>query len=339
VAAKSRPSPLPRRIGLQLARLVKEAPEGRDWLHEVKFDGYRVLIWKDGARVRITSRGGQDWSGKLPDMVRSAQALRCDTCILDGELITLDAHRISNFGLLQQRFGDAGGEAKLCVMVFDLLFLDGRDLRPLAQIERKEQLAALFKGVRGPLVLTSYRLGKGPEAARAACREGLEGIVAKRSDAPYTGDRSGSWLKIKCVDSEEFAIIAYTRGLGARESLGSLLLGAPDASGRWRYFGRVGTGLDERTIKQLLARLKKSPQPIALANRPTRVQLRGATPIWVKPQLVVEVEFRGYTEDGLLRQASLKGVREDRSVDTLRPQQRNAAPVSSPRARAAAAEP
>jgi bifunctional non-homologous end joining protein LigD len=326
----SRRERLPARVGLQLARLVEAAPAGDEWLHEVKFDGYRMLAWRDGTAVRITSRGGQDWSAKLPDVVAALGRLPCRNCILDGELVTLDEAGRSSFGLLQQRFGEARGERRLRVMLFDLLFLDGEDLRPRSQLERKQELAKLLHGARSPLVLCPYALGGGPRAAREACAQGLEGIVAKRIDAPYQDGRGGAWLKVKCIDSDEFAIVGYTRGKGARARLGSLLLAVPTRAGGWRYRGRVGTGMDERRIDELLKRLaklhtKRAPQ---LEGAPARAQLRGATPLWVTPKLVVEVEFRGYTEDQLLRQASVKGVRPDRSVDSLRPSRRDSAPVS-----------
>ena len=321
---------LPARIGLQLARLVAAAPAGDEWLHEVKFDGYRVLAWRSGAEVRITSRGGQDWTAKLPDTVAAIRDLPCRSCILDGELVTLDPSGRSSFGLLQQRFGERDAEQRLRVMLFDLLFLDGEDLRTRPQLERKKKLAKLLRHLRSPLVLSTYVMGGGERAAREACAQGLEGIVSKRADAPYADGRGGAWLKVKCVDSDEFAIIGYTRGKGARERLGSLLLASPTSGGGWRYRGRVGTGMDERRIDELLQRLQKlhATQPGQLEGAPSRAQLRGATPLWVRPAQVVEVEFRGYTEDQLLRQASVKGVRPDRSVDSLRPSQRDSARVS-----------
>jgi bifunctional non-homologous end joining protein LigD len=330
---------LPARVGLQLARLVDAAPTGDEWLHEVKFDGYRVLAWRDATGVRITSRGGQNWTPRLPDVVAAIERLPCRSCILDGELVTLDEAGRSSFGLLQQRFGEPEGARRLRVMVFDLLFLDGEDLRPRPQLERKQKLAQLLERARAPLVLSTYVIGGGPRAAREACAHGLEGIVCKRNDAPYQDGRGGAWLKVKCIDSDEFAIVGYTRGKGARERLGSLLLASPTRKGGWRYRGRVGTGMDERRIDELLHRLaslqtKRAPQ---LEGGPERAQLRGATPLWVTPKLVVEVEFRGYTEDELLRQASAKGVRPDRSVDSLRPSQRDSAQVcarSSPPPRA-----
>jgi len=180
-----------------------------------------------------------------------------------------------------------------------------------------------------PLELTPYRLGNGPEAARAACERGLEGIICKLADAPYREGRGGAWLKIKCVDSDEYVVLAYTAGQGARERLASLLLGSPAGGSSWRYRGRVGTGLDERTIAELLRHLRPAAQRPPLESPPTRQQLRGAVPVWVRPELVVEVEFRGYTDDGLLRQASLKGLRRDRGVASLRPAGRDVAVVTS----------
>jgi bifunctional non-homologous end joining protein LigD len=322
---------LPARIGLQLARLVAQAPAGEQWLHEVKFDGYRVLLWRDARQARITSRGDQDWTSKLTATARAVQALPCRSCILDGELITLDAAGRSDFGLLQQRFGESDGERRLRVMLFDLLFLDGEDLRAKPQIERKHKLAALLRDASAPLYLSDYQSGDGPQAARSACAAGLEGIVSKARAAPYADGRGHAWLKIKCIASDEFAIVGYTEGQGARASLGSLLLASAEKDGTWRYRGRVGTGLDERLIADLLRRLatRRLARPAALSAAPNRAQLRGAAPLWVTPHWVVEVEFRGYTQDGLLRQASLKGLREDRSVKSLSPSQRDRAAVAA----------
>ena len=327
-AAGSRRKP-PARLELQLARLVASAPEGQQWLHEVKFDGYRVLIWRSGAAVRITSRGSQDWTHKLSAAARAAQRLRCDNCLLDGELIAVDERGHSSFGDLQRCFGSASADARLRIMVFDLLWLDGADLRALPQAERKGRLARLMRGARPPLLLTAFTTGNGPAVERAACQHGLEGIVSKSADAPYGNGRTGAWLKAKCVQSDEYAVIGYTRGQGARQELGSLLLGDPGPAARWRYLGRVGTGFGASTLAELAKHFRQQPGPVPLANPPTRAQLRGAQPVWVRPTLVVEVEFRGLTSDGLLRQASLKGLRRDRTVASLRAAQRDKAPVAT----------
>jgi bifunctional non-homologous end joining protein LigD len=315
---------------LQLARLSAQAPPGDDWLHEVKYDGYRVLIWRSGETVRVTSRGEQDWSVRLPELLRAAGRLPCHSCIMDGELVAFDSGGRSDFGELQRDFGTTERANALRVIVFDLLYLDGVDVRSSTQLQRKERLARLLRNCRPPLMLANYELGNGPVAARAACKAGLEGIVCKLITAPYQEGRTGTWLKVKCVESDEYAVIGYTEGQGARARLGALLLAMPTETSAWRYCGRVGTGLDERTIATLLRRLKRTSDPVSLVNPPTRVQLRGATPIWTKPELVVEVELRGHTEDGLLRQASLKGVRMDRSIASLRARRRDAAPVESP---------
>lgn len=320
---------VPGRVGLQLARLVRAAPAGKGWLHEEKFDGYRVLLSRTGVTTRIHSRGNQDWTARLQHAAHALESLRCESCVLDAELIALEADGRSSFSLLQQLFGAADADPRLRVMVFDLLFLDGQDLRPLSQIERKRALAELLAGAPSPLAATGFSIGDGPYAARLACKLGLEGIVSKALDAPYADGRGDSWLKIKCAKSDEFAIIGYTSGHGARQSLGSVLLGRPTAHGRWRYLGRVGTGFDADTIALLLRRLKPTHRPIALENRPRSAQLRGAQPLWVDPQLVVEVEFRGSTRDGLLRQASFKGVRKDRGTASLRPRTRDKARVGA----------
>ena len=212
---------LPSRVDLQLARLVPAAPEGRQWLHEVKFDGYRVLLWRSAERVRISSRGDQDWTAKLPATAAAARALECRSCIIDGELITMDAVGVSSFGKLQQRFGESAAETQLQVMVFDLLWLNGEDWRERTQLARKQGLASLLHEARRPLRLTRYAIGRGPRAAHQACQHGLEGIICKDAAATYSGGRGGAWLKVKCVRADEYAIVGYTRGLGAREALGS----------------------------------------------------------------------------------------------------------------------
>ncbi|HLJ39417.1 MAG TPA: non-homologous end-joining DNA ligase [Steroidobacteraceae bacterium] len=329
-AALARKSALPAHVELQLARLVEAAPAGPGWLHEVKFDGYRVLIWRDRRGIRVSSRGGQDWTERLGDAVSAARLLPCESCILDGELVALDAKGLSDFGLLQRRLGNPHRAAQLRVMVFDLLFLDGEDLRGLPLMERKRRLEALLPRAAGALQLSPYTSGNGPAAARAACEAGLEGIVSKAAASPYEGGRAGAWLKCKCVQSDEYAIVGYTAGQGARAHLGSLLLGSPGGGGSWRYRGRVGTGLNERMIADLLGRLETSSRPPRFVNPPTRAQLRGRSPIWVTPKLVAEIEFRGTTGDGLLRQPSFKGLRRDRSVASLRPGERDTAEVSAP---------
>ncbi len=332
---------LPVKIGLQLARLEARAPAGAAWLHEVKYDGYRALLSRSGKTVRITSRNGLDWTAQLPALAKALRALPCRECVLDSELVVIDAQGRSRFDLLQTRFADAR-ENDLLAMTFDLLFLDGDDLRGESQIARKQMLATLLAKAKAPLQCVEYLEGDGPTAAAEACRAGLEGIVSKARDAPYEEGRGGHWLKIKCVDAGEFAVVGYTPGKGARARLGSLLLAEPGRDkSSWRYVGRVGSGLDEARIDLLLKKLKplKKPlnktaeKPAALQSPPTRADLLGAQPVWVKPGAVVEVEHRGWTGERRLRQASLKGLRIDRSPQSLRK------PDAAPRVTPVAATP
>ena len=310
-------SAFPAQVGLQLARLVDKAQEGADWLHEMKYDGYRVLLLRNGRKLEIRSRGGLEWSAQLPHLKKAVLALPCKSCILDGEVVALDEQGRSRFDLLQRDFGEPQAAQALVAMLFDLLYLDGQDWRPLPQELRKEALQKLLQKSADCLRLSEYLEGHGAKAAKAACSAGLEGIVSKDRKAPYREGRGGSWVKTKCVDADEFAVIGYTPGQRSREALGALLLAQPEGKG-WRYVGRVGTGFSGEMIAELLKRMRPVKQAVELPNPPSRADLRGARPVWVKPALVLEVEHRGRTGEGLLRQASLKALRADKSVDDLK---------------------
>ena len=316
-ATRRRHDPFPREVGLQLARLVETAPAGSGWIHEIKYDGYRFLAQRRNRRVKLVSRNGIDWSARLPSLREAILALPCRDCILDGELVVHDEAGHSSFDRLQQHFADAD-DGDIRAVVFDLLYLDGRDLRGETQDARKAALESLLKDAPAPVQLSETVVGDGREAAVAACRLGLEGIVSKSRDAPYREGRGGDWLKIKCVQADEFVVVGYTRGEGARAALGSLLLAQAGAHGKpWRYVGRVGSGLSVATIDDLLRRLKPVRTAVPLERPPTPGDLRGARPVWVRPALVVEVNFRAWTRDGILRQASIKGLRPDKSPDDL----------------------
>lgn len=319
VAKRRRRDPFPREIGLQLARLSNEAPAGADWIHELKYDGYRFIAMRENRRVRIVSRNGSDWTRKLPALRDALLALPCRDCIVDGELVVYDEHGRSSFDLLQRTFGN--GDADISAVVFDLLYLDGRDLRGEPQDARKHALESLIGGAAAPLQLSETISGDGADVVQAACQLGLEGIVCKSRSAPYRQGRGAAWLKVKCVQSDEFVVVAYTRGHGARAALGSLLLAQPASAGQpWRYVGRVGSGFSDALIKDLKSRFKPTRSPVTLANPPNRADLRGAQPVWLKPELVVEVNFRAWTQEHILRQASLKGLRPDKSpMDVAEP--------------------
>ncbi|HEX7370012.1 MAG TPA: DNA ligase D [Rhodanobacteraceae bacterium] len=301
----------------QLARLQAHAAEGDDWLHEVKYDGYRAMAWRSGAVVRVFSRNRIDWTPQLPSLVAAVRALACRECALDGELVVFDGNGRSRFDLLQKAFGDPHAH-DIRYAVFDLLALDGEDLREWPLHARKAVLQKLLANADGTLVFSNALQGHGPLAFQQACAAGLEGIVSKRADAPYVAGRNDTWRKSKCTDSDEFLIVGYTPGKGSRGAVGALLLAEPQ-DGAWRYVGRVGTGMDTAMLQKIEALLRPARHPPALVDAPDRSQLHGAQPVWVAHRHVAEIEYRGRTGDGLLRQASFKGLRPDKSPTDLQP--------------------
>ncbi|MGH8214018.1 MAG: DNA polymerase ligase N-terminal domain-containing protein, partial [Rhodanobacteraceae bacterium] len=194
------------RFEFQLARLHHKASEGGDWLHEVKYDGYRMLAWRNDGELELLSRNRLDWTEKLPGIARAIRSLKCRACVLDGELVVFDEHGRSRFHLLQQEFNRAQSQA-VHYAVFDLLWLDGDDLRGLPLLERKAALSKLFEPAGDALVISGFIRGEGSLAYKRACEAGLEGVIAKAVDAPYRGGRGDAWQKLKCIDSDEFVIV------------------------------------------------------------------------------------------------------------------------------------
>lgn len=308
----------PTHVELALARLVDQAPDGDDWIHEVKYDGFRIVMFRRGERVRLESRNGLDWTAKLPHVVEALRALPCESCVLDGEIVAVDERGRSRFGLLQQWMGDPLASRKLIVFAFDVLHADGRDVARLPLMQRKSALHALLKKPKAAIRRSSFVTGHGDAAYASACREGLEGIISKNVAAPYRGGRTGDWLKVKCVDSDEFVVIGYTAGKGARSRMGSVLLAKPTRDGkRFRYVGRVGSGFTEKLVDELLDRVKHRAESVPLVETPSRGDLRGARPTWVEPRIIVEVAYRGITEDGRVRQGAVKGMRPDKKIADL----------------------
>jgi bifunctional non-homologous end joining protein LigD len=301
---------LPAWVAPQLATLVSGPPPGDDWVHEIKLDGYRILLRAERGRVKLLTRNRQDWTARFPAVAEAAAALPVKEALLDGEIVALDRAGVSSFQALQQADQLETGRT-LVYVAFDLLFLDGSDLRPLPLVERKARLARLLKGRRGRLRYSEHFDLPGQRVFDRACRLGLEGIIAKQKNAPYTSGRGQAWLKVKCVARQELVIGGYTDPDGARAEFGSLLLGVHDRDGRLVYAGRVGTGFDHATLKNLGARLRKLERrgsPFAAAG--PRPPARGAH--WVKPELVAEVAFTEWTRDGLLRHPAFQGLREDK---------------------------
>tara|TARA_R110000782_G_scaffold30348_14_gene75654 strand:+ start:21095 stop:23767 length:2673 start_codon:yes stop_codon:yes gene_type:complete len=312
---------LPKAVTPQLCTLADTAPAGEEWLHEIKFDGYRLLARRSGKQVRLLTRTGLDWTDRFPPIADAVATLPGQDLLLDGEAVILDAHGHTSFQALQQaikkrRFSN------LAFYVFDLLHLDAHDLTSDPLIDRKELLRRLLAGADGPGVLrySDHVIGGGPGVQSQACELALEGMISKRIDAPYTHGRSKSWLKIKCSRRQEFVVIGFTRPSGTRKHFGALLLGAHDADGRLLYTGRVGTGFNAATLRDLRGRMDPLTRKTCPADEPPMpAESRGVT--WVTPQLVAEVEFTQWTDDGRLRHPSYQGLREDKPSDEVRIEQ------------------
>lgn len=298
---------MPQRIDPCLALLKPTVPTGVNWLIEVKWDGYRLAIHIDSKDVRIITRGGHDWTHRFPAIAAAARELKVHTAILDGEAVVLDGSGRSDFGALQRSLGGRGGKrvsTESILMAFDLLYLDGHDLTGSDLSLRRHLLEDLVvPRAEGAIRLSEEVEADGAQLPEHACQVGLEGIIAKQRDQPYRSGRTGDWLKIKCVRSESFMIVGYEASAAARGGIGSLLL-AGKRGYDWIYVGAVGTGFNGNDAAILRTALEK-----LRTNTPT-VPLKGKNLVFTQPTLIAEIEFRGWSNDGKLRHASYKGLRE-----------------------------
>jgi bifunctional non-homologous end joining protein LigD len=314
---------LPAWVAPQLTRLVDVAPEGEGWLHEIKYDGYRMHARLDHGAVKLLTRTGLDWTPKYPPIARAVAALGAREAYLDGELCGVGPDGITSLSIVQLA-SDSGNAAALVFFLFDLLHLDGEDIAARPLIERKARLQELLADVPSPLQFSDHQVGHGPAFHAQGCAMKLEGIVSKRADGAYAPGNRGLWLKVKCLNREEFVVIGWTDPEGSRPFLGALLLGYYDPEGRLIYAGRVGTGIDTAELERLWRRL----QPVATPSMPLdRAPPRGTrfgSPLvlsrvhWVRPELVAKVKFLAWTGDNLLRQVVYEGLREDKPAQEVR---------------------
>ena len=305
---------LPAQQSPQLCAVAEDPPSGGEWISEIKFDGYRMLAWIDHGKVRLLTRNGHDWTDRLPALARSVGQLRVDSALVDGELVALDRDGTSSFPALQSALSD-GRDGDLHFYLFDLLHLNGWDLRNAPLIERKRVLAGLADW-RGMLRYSDHHTGDTTRMRQEACRMKLEGIICKEADAPYRAGRGHGWLKVKCRGREELIILGWTPPRGSRAGLGSLHLGYFDPEHRLHYAGGVGTGFSDDELETLRERLG------GLAADPPKGLLVAGDPLdrsihWVRPELIAEVQFTAWSGAGRVRHAVYLGLREDKAADEV----------------------
>lgn len=316
---KIKKTKLPDFIAPQLALLAEVPPSGENWLHEIKFDGYRTLCHKQKSKIKLLTRSGLNWTEKYTSIEKECQKIPADSVMLDGEIVWVDEKGVSHFQGLQNSL-DSHKSEDLLYYVFDILHLNGEDLREKPLVERKMLLAALIKKTGSKKILFSdHWMGKGSEVLASACKLDLEGIVSKNSQALYESGRGKNWIKSKCSKLQEFVIGGYTLQ-NNNKSLGALLMGTYNAQGEFQYIGRVGTGFNSSESTKLLEKLKKvkseksyfdvnSPKPTAHDRRRSMS--------FVKPNLVAQIEFGAWTDEKILRHAAYKGLRLDKKAKSV----------------------
>lgn len=303
-------SAIPASIHPQLATLVNQPPAGDQWLHEIKFDGYRLLCVINKKKIKWMTRNQKDWTKKFSALTKAIRELTIATAILDGEVVAINEHEQFDFQLLQNSINEHN-TTQLVYYVFDIIYHDGVDLTTKPLLERKHLLQQLITNKNMTLVRYSeHIIGNGKVVFEKACQIGLEGIISKRTNSPYVQKRTRFWLKSKCLKRQEFVVGGFTKPRGERQHFGSLLLGvyATDKN-KLSYCGHVGTGFSEATLKmlaQVLSKHKTTHMPFA--KRPPDIN----NVTWIKPEIIVEVEFSGWTQDKVLRHPSFKGIRSDK---------------------------
>jgi bifunctional non-homologous end joining protein LigD len=305
----ARKGPLPISIEPQLATMTKSPPAGPAWVHEIKYDGYRMLCRIADGEVRMLSRTAKDWTRDFPTVVAALARLPVETTWLDGEVVVLDAQGRSSFQALQNAI-DAGSP-NMNYIAFDLLYLNGFDLRAVALAERKRVLQDLLASSRGDVKYSEHFAVAGSAFLQNISALGLEGMVSKRSDLRYQSGRGPAWQKIKCIRRQEMVIGGFTDPAGSRQGFGALLLGVYEPDGKLTYSGKVGTGFDDATLASLSRSLKGFAQSKSPFHNPPQ-GAEGRRAHWVKPVLVAEVSFTEWTDDGTLRHPSFQGLRSDK---------------------------
>ena len=304
---------LPRFVTPCLATLVAKAPEGRRWEHEIKFDGYRIQARLDHGKIKLLTRKGLDWTKKFPIVAQAVAKLHAKTALIDGELVVEDAKGISRFSLLQQDLS-GGRHGRMVLYAFDLMPLNGIDLKRLPLAVRKAALGKLIRRGHDRHIRFSRSLRRpGPDLLRQAYKMGLEGIMSKLTDAPYHSGRGRDWVKTKCSDRQELVVAGFAPSTADAHAIGALVL-AFYQRGKLHYAGRTGTGFTHDTARALYRSLKARERKTSPFKPMPKEEQGRRKPIWVEPNMVVEVDFHGWTHGGRVRQASFQGVRHDKAA-------------------------
>ena len=321
-ATHAPPAALPATLSPQLATLAAAPPadaaNAAEWLYEIKYDGYRMLVRIDGggSEIELLTRNGHDWTAKLKPLRDALAAMQLPPGWYDGEIVVPDDNGIPDFGALQRAF-EAAATGDIVLYVFDLPYCDGRDLRALPLDARREVLKQLLLKSPSPRVRFSEAFEASPQSLVAsACKLGLEGIIAKRRSSRYQSARSVDWIKLKCSQRQEFVIGGYTNPQGERSGFGALLLGVHDADGVLQYAGNAGTGFDQKSLASISKLLKEKSKPQSGSPFAPGTKVEGL-PHWVAPVLVAEVSFADWTRSSRIRHAVFRGLRTDKDAATI----------------------
>jgi bifunctional non-homologous end joining protein LigD len=302
--------PLPDFVAPCLALRQKDPPTGDAWVHEIKFDGYRMEARLEGGKVKLLTRNNLDWTKRFPLVAKELAGLEIGSAFLDGEIVVERRDGTTSFTELVADL-KAHASDRMIYYAFDILYLNGIDLRGAALIDRKAVLDRLLRGHKtGKLRLSEHLTSDGGQMLDKACELGIEGIISKRADRPYRSGRTGDWIKATCHLTDEFVVGGYLDSSAQSKAVGALALGRYE-KGRLKYVGRVGTGFSRETAGELWGtaqRLRRQTSPFA--DKLDAAERRGV--VWLKPALVAQVEYRAVTGDGRLRHASFKGLREDK---------------------------
>jgi bifunctional non-homologous end joining protein LigD len=311
---KAKKKPMPRFFYPELATLVEKPPIEDVWLHEVKFDGYRLLCFIKEKKIKFFTRNQKDWTEKFKELEHEIKKLNLKSAILDGEIIAVNKKKQSDFQLLSNSITKKG-QTILSYVVFDLIYYQGMDLSYCALQDRKKLLRNLIPLNNNKLIFSSHISGnEGYIFYKKACKKGLEGIISKNKNSPYVSGRNRNWLKIKCSKRQEFLVIGFTPGKGSRHYFASLLLAVYASNNILVYCGKVGTGFNENSLKSIRKLLNKYK-----TNKvPFKILPPALGPVtWVLPRIIVEVEFTEWTHAGVLRHPSFKGLRNDKKPNEI----------------------